>query len=210
MSTRETTYVEAARAIGARHVDDHAASYLFGNVVQSVPVIGTLNAADAIGTLAALGFLGLGIQPNEASEWGYDLSRALDDAQAGVWWPALWPGLAIILLITASPSSARGSTRPSTRPCGAADCSPSVRCARHGTHQRVGGEGVMTEIVERDEAPGAAGEPVIEVRDLRVWYGTERGAVRAVDGVSFDLARGRDPRAGGGVRAAASPRWAVA
>ena len=74
--------------------------YLFGNVVQSVPVIGTLNAADALSTLAALGFLGFGIQPTEASEWGYDLSRALDDAQAGTWWPALFPGLAIILLIT--------------------------------------------------------------------------------------------------------------
>ena len=50
--------------------------YLFGNVVQSVPVIATLNAADAILTLAGLGFLGLGIQPNEAAEWGYDLQRA--------------------------------------------------------------------------------------------------------------------------------------
>jgi peptide/nickel transport system permease protein len=100
VSTRETTYVEAARAIGARP-RTIIRKYLFGNVVQSVPVIGTLNAADALGTLAALGFLGWGIQPNEASEWGYDLSRALDDAQAGVWWPALWPGLAIILLITA-------------------------------------------------------------------------------------------------------------
>jgi peptide/nickel transport system permease protein len=100
VSTRETTYVEAARAIGAPP-SVIIRKYLFGNVVQSVPVIGTLNAADAIGTLAALGFLGLGIQPNEASEWGYDLSRALDDAQAGVWWPALWPGLAIIVLITA-------------------------------------------------------------------------------------------------------------
>ena len=100
VSTRETTYVEAARAIGARP-RTIMRKYLFGNVVQSVPVIGTLNAADALGTLAALGFLGWGIQPNEASEWGYDLSRALDDAQAGVWWPALWPGLAIILLITA-------------------------------------------------------------------------------------------------------------
>jgi peptide/nickel transport system permease protein len=100
VSTRETTYVEAARAIGARPWTIMR-KYLFGNVVQSVPVIGTLNAADAIGVLAALGFLGWGIQPNQASEWGYDLSRALDDAQAGVWWPALWPGLAIILLITA-------------------------------------------------------------------------------------------------------------
>ncbi len=100
VSAREATYVEAARAIGAKPTTIMR-KYLFGNVVQSVPVIGTLNAADAVGTLAALGFLGLGIQPNEASEWGYDLSRALDDAQAGVWWPALWPGLAIILLITA-------------------------------------------------------------------------------------------------------------
>jgi peptide/nickel transport system permease protein len=100
VSAREATYVEAARAIGAKP-GTIMRKYLFGNVVQSVPVIGTLNAADSVGTLAALGFLGLGIQPNEASEWGYDLSRALDDAQAGVWGPALWPGLAIILLITA-------------------------------------------------------------------------------------------------------------
>jgi peptide/nickel transport system permease protein len=100
VSTRETTYVEAARAIGAKPITIMR-KYVFGNVVQSVPVIGTLNAADALSTLAALGFLGWGIQPNEASEWGYDLSRALDDAQAGVWWPALWPGLAIITLITA-------------------------------------------------------------------------------------------------------------
>ncbi len=80
VSAREATYVEAARAIGAKPTTIMR-KYLFGNVVQSVPVIGTLNAADALGTLAALGFLGFGIQPNEASEWGYDLSRALDDAQ---------------------------------------------------------------------------------------------------------------------------------
>ncbi|WP_460807779.1 ABC transporter permease [Nocardioides salsibiostraticola] len=100
VSAREATYVEAARALGAKPFTIMR-KYLFGNVVQSVPVIGTLNAADALSTLAALGFLGLGIQPTEASEWGYDLSRALDDAQAGTWWPALFPGLAIILLVTA-------------------------------------------------------------------------------------------------------------
>ena len=38
-----------------------------------------------------------------------------------------------------------------------------------------------------DAAPADA---VLSVRDLRVWYGTARGAVRAVDGVSFDLKRG--------------------
>src|SRR5437763_8877566 len=33
-------------------------------------------------------------------------------------------------------------------------------------------------------------DTVLTVRDLKVWYGTARGAVRAVDGVSFDLRRG--------------------
>jgi peptide/nickel transport system permease protein len=98
VSAREASYIEAARAIGAKN-RTIIGRYLFGNVIQSVPVIGTLNAADAIGTLAALGFLGLGIQPTQASEWGYDLSRALDDAAAGIWWTTLWPGLAIVLLV---------------------------------------------------------------------------------------------------------------
>jgi len=98
VSAREATYVEAARAIGARD-STIMSRYVFGNVVQSVPVIGTLNAADAIGTLAGLGFLGFGIQPNEAAEWGYDLQRALDDAAAGIWWTTVFPGAAIVLLL---------------------------------------------------------------------------------------------------------------
>ncbi len=45
----------------------------------------------------------------------------------------------------------------------------------------------MTQV--RDESP-LNDVPVIEARDLRVWYATERGPVRAVDGVSFSLRRG--------------------
>lgn len=33
-------------------------------------------------------------------------------------------------------------------------------------------------------------EPVLAVEHLRVWYGTRRGAVRAVDGVTFDIGAG--------------------
>jgi peptide/nickel transport system permease protein len=99
VSAKEATYVEASRAIGA---SDFVVMrrYLFGNVVQSVPVLGTLNAADAILTLAGLGFLGLGIQSTEAAEWGHDLNRALSDAGSGIWWTGLYPGLAIVLLVT--------------------------------------------------------------------------------------------------------------
>ena len=42
-----------------------------------------------------------------------------------------------------------------------------------------------------DEGPESFSyEPVISARDVRVWYGTTRGAIRAVDGVSFDVAPG--------------------
>jgi peptide/nickel transport system permease protein len=99
ISAKEATYVEAARAIGASD-GVIMRRYLFGNVVQSVPVLGTLNAADAILTLAGLGFLGLGIQSTDAAEWGHDLNRALSDAGAGIWWTGLYPGLAIVLLVT--------------------------------------------------------------------------------------------------------------
>jgi len=99
ISVREEPFVEAARAIGARP-RTIIGRYVFFNVVQNVPVIATLNAADAILTLAALGFLGYGIQPTEAAEWGYDIQRAIADAGAGIWWTGLWPGVAIVLLVT--------------------------------------------------------------------------------------------------------------
>jgi peptide/nickel transport system permease protein len=99
VSVREEPYVEAARALGARPFTVMR-KYVFFNVVQNVPVIATLNAADAILTLAGLGFLGYGIQPSEAAEWGYDIQRAVSDATSGIWWTGLFPGLAIVLLVT--------------------------------------------------------------------------------------------------------------
>jgi peptide/nickel transport system permease protein len=99
ISVREEPYVEAARALGAKR-RTIIGRYVFFNVIQNVPVVATLNAADAILTLAALGFLGYGIQPTQAAEWGYDVQRAISDAGAGIWWTGLVPGLAIVLLVT--------------------------------------------------------------------------------------------------------------
>jgi peptide/nickel transport system permease protein len=99
ISVREEPYVDAARALGAKR-RTIIGRYVLNNVIQNVPPIATLNAADAILTLAALGFLGYGIQPTDAAEWGYDLQRAIEGAGAGIWWTALYPGLAIVLLVT--------------------------------------------------------------------------------------------------------------
>ncbi len=99
LSVREESYVEAARALGAKPFTI-VMRYIFSNVIQTVPVIATLNAADAILTLAGLGFLGFGIQPTVAAEWGYDVQRAISDIGAGIWWTAVFPGGAIVLLVT--------------------------------------------------------------------------------------------------------------
>jgi peptide/nickel transport system permease protein len=99
ISVKEEPFVEAARALGARPFTVMR-KYVFFNVVQNVPPLATLNAADAILTLAALGFLGYGIQPTEGAEWGYDIQRAISDAASGIWWTSLFPGLAIVLLVT--------------------------------------------------------------------------------------------------------------
>lgn len=99
ISIREEPFVEAARALGARPFTI-IRKYVFFNVVQNVPPLATLNAADAILTLAALGFLGYGIQPTDGAEWGYDIQRAVSDAASEIWWTGLFPGLAIVLLVT--------------------------------------------------------------------------------------------------------------
>ncbi|MBW0272502.1 peptide ABC transporter permease [Nocardia sp. MH4] len=98
VAVKTEPYVDAARVTGAstarimfRHI--------LSNVTGSLPVIITINAADAILTLAALGFLGFGIEPTQAAEWGYDLNKALNDVSNGIWWTSIFPGTAIVLVV---------------------------------------------------------------------------------------------------------------
>jgi peptide/nickel transport system permease protein len=97
VSVKTELFVEAAQATGASPWRV-LTRYLLLNVIQSVPVLFTLNAADAILTLAGLGFLGLGL-PEEVPEWGHDLQRALGGLSTGIWWTTLFPGLAMTFLV---------------------------------------------------------------------------------------------------------------
>jgi peptide/nickel transport system permease protein len=97
VSVKTEVFIEAAQAMGA-NTWQVLSKYLFFNVIQSVPVLFTLNAADAILVLGGLGFLGLGL-PEEVAEWGHDLRQALEALPTGVWWTALFPGLAMTLMV---------------------------------------------------------------------------------------------------------------
>ncbi|MCP9807940.1 ABC transporter permease [Cyanobium sp. HWJ4-Hawea] len=90
-------YVEAAESLGAGPIWI-LRRYLFRNVITSVPVLLTLNAADAVLVLGGLGFLGLGL-PETIPEWGGDLQQALTALPTGIWWTALYPGLAMFVLV---------------------------------------------------------------------------------------------------------------
>jgi len=91
-------FVESAKVVGAsplrvmfRHV--------LRNSTRTLPLIVTLNSSEAILTLAGLGFLGFGIEPTSAAEWGYDLNKSVSDVTSGIWWTALFPGIAIVLVV---------------------------------------------------------------------------------------------------------------
>ena len=91
-------FVESARVLGAP-TSRILGKHVLRNATRSLPLIVTLNASEAILTLAGLGFLGFGINPTKAAEWGYDLNRAVADVASGIWWTGVFPGVAIVLLV---------------------------------------------------------------------------------------------------------------
>jgi len=174
LAVKQEPFVEAARSIGA-HSRTILGRYVFFNVVHTVPVILTLNAADAILTLAALGFLGYGVQP-PTPEWGYDISQAITDVAAGIWWTAFWPGVAIVLLVTALTLVGEGLNDV---------VNPLLR-ARGASGPRIPPE------PRRRDARRQSGEETTAVtaRGLRAGYRTPDGPLWAVDRVDFEIRPG--------------------
>lgn len=91
-------FIESARVIGSAS-PRILVHHILRNATRSIPLVLTLNAAESIFILAGLGFLGFGIEPSSAAEWGYDLNKALSDTTSGIWWTGLFPGLAIVLTV---------------------------------------------------------------------------------------------------------------
>lgn len=92
------SYVESAKVVGASN-SRIMFRHVLRNSTRTLPLIFTLNSSEALLTLAGLGFLGFGIEPTAAAEWGYDLNKAVDDVTSGIWWTSIYPGLAIVLVV---------------------------------------------------------------------------------------------------------------
>ena len=91
---RQTEYVQAARALGARD-RRILVQHLLPNVIAPVVIAATLGMAGAIMAEAALSFLGLGVQPPTPS-WGSMIADARDLTQLRTApWTSVFPGLAI-------------------------------------------------------------------------------------------------------------------
>jgi len=99
LTLRTREYVQAVRAMGGgggRIVVRH----IIPNAVGTIIVNATFQIADAIGLLAALGFLGFGVPP-PATSWGQMLSDGVSYAQNGDWW-LIYPAGVCIILVTVS------------------------------------------------------------------------------------------------------------
>ncbi len=97
ISQREKEYVEAARSMGAGDWRIMLRAIL-PNVIAPLIVIASFNVASAILAEASLSFLGLGVPPTVPT-WGGILNESRDQILAGKWWPAFFPGLAIMLTV---------------------------------------------------------------------------------------------------------------
>ncbi len=89
-------YVEAARALGVSSTGIMW-RHILPNVLAQVLVLATTGLGLATLSVAALGFLGLGLQP-PTPEWGAILNEGRDYVTLA-WWVTFFPGLMISLYV---------------------------------------------------------------------------------------------------------------
>jgi peptide/nickel transport system permease protein len=98
LSLREKEFVEAARASGAGNLTILFRE-LLPNLVAPIVVYATLVVPQNILLEAALSYLGVGINPPQAS-WGEMIAEATP-IFATAWWFFVFPGLALLLTVLA-------------------------------------------------------------------------------------------------------------
>lgn len=98
LSIKENDYVAAARVVGNSNLRI-IFRHVLPNALSVIIVRGTLGISSAVLDTAALGFLGMGVQPPQA-EWGDMLGRARGFIFQAPW-TLLFPGMAITATVLA-------------------------------------------------------------------------------------------------------------
>ena len=99
MRLRGLMYVESARALGASNMR-LIRIHILPQTLSTILVQASSVFSFSIITMAALGFVGLGIQP-PVPEWGTMITEGLAYALTGQWWLGVFPGLGIFALAVA-------------------------------------------------------------------------------------------------------------
>ncbi len=99
LSERELDYVTAAKLRGETG-PFILTREIFPNVLGPTVVEMTVRFGYAIFTVATLSFLGVGLQP-PSPDWGLTVSQEYTTMISGVWWPTLFPALAIASTVIA-------------------------------------------------------------------------------------------------------------
>ena len=99
LSIRETTFVEAGRALGFKDLRI-IFKHILPNILNPIIVVSAANFASAILLEAGLSFLGIGVQPPMPS-WGSMIKENYAFIILDAAYLALLPGIAIMLLVLA-------------------------------------------------------------------------------------------------------------
>ena len=96
LSLKERAFIEAGRALGFSHTRI-VFVHVLPNILSEVLVMGSLWMATAVRTEASLSFIGLGVKPPTAT-WGGMMREGFENILDAPWL-AVWPGIAILLLV---------------------------------------------------------------------------------------------------------------
>ena len=99
LSERQLDYVTAAKLRGESGLFILSRE-IFPNVLGPTVVEMTVRFGYAIFTVATLSFLGVGLQP-PSPDWGLTVAEEYNNMISGIWWPTLFPALAIASTVIA-------------------------------------------------------------------------------------------------------------
>lgn len=199
-------YVSAVVVSGAR-IPWILIKHVARNCAAPVLVFATVLVADAIVFEASLSFINAGV-PQPDPSWGNIIAGARQGVLAGFWWPALFPGLAIMITVLCLNILAEGLTdalvaAPSNAPAKVEQTSAEREADRllvdpvaAYAAQKESLESRLAALKEVEEqrtdrfVPLGEGPALLAVKDLCIKF-PRHGEVNVVDHVSFSVRPGQ-------------------